>query len=538
MSTTQQPVDERTAPPAAAPIVDNRIWMPALTLILVNSVASASGFLREVVIAYAFGTSRSADAIAILAFVFDTLSGVIATGLAPYVLVPYAARASRDLSSDEHRVVSTLVTLGVMTVLVLSVGIGWWAPRFVAAVAGETAGPTALLTAKLLRLGALSFPIVALSASLGAVLQARGVFTAPSGSRVVFNVVSAGVLWILASMLGAEATPIALAIGAVAQLVLLLALLHHVQYPLRLRLQFDRRIRELLATAAPALWVFVFVGIVLPSAERLFLSHLAPGRLAAASYAWRFFYLFLTWALAFQAVSFTRLSALDPSAPQAETRHSLLLRDFRVGVFALLPLSIFVWVARDQIVGLALMRGQFDASSLSLTASAFGWYVVFLLPAHCFGAVLRSHIALRESRKAAALAALWALIAVGIDAAALNRMDISAIPFGSGIAWLICALVGLRSLEGKRGPPLLVPVMRYALRIAAIGGLAGTPLLLWRVHSSDVLHRPSMTELLIITAVGAVSGIVYLLLTSRLGLSEIRLGAVLARVRRATFRGA
>ena len=537
MSTTQQPVDERTAPPAAAPIVDNRIWMPALTLILVNSVASASGFLREVVIAYAFGTSRSADAIAILAFVFDTLSGVIATGLAPYVLVPYAARASRDPSSAEHRVVSTLVTLGVMTVIVLSVGIGWWAPRFVAALAGETAGPTALLTAKLLRLGALSFPIVALSASLGAVLQARGAFSAPSGSRVVFNVVSAGVLWILASVLGAEATPIALAIGAVAQLVLLFVLLHRVQYPLRLRLQFDRRIRELLANAAPALWVFVFVGIVLPSAERLFLSHLPPGRLAAASYAWRFFYLFLTWALAFQAVSFTRLSALDPSTPQADTRHSLLLRDFRVGIFALLPLSIFVWVARDQIVGLALMRGQFDASSLSLTASAFGWYILFLLPAHLFGAVLRSHIALREPRRAAALAGLWALIAIAIDAATLTRMDISAIPLGSGVASLVCALLGLRALEGKKGEPLVVPVLGYAVRIAAISLLAGAPLLLWRLQSRGMAQAPGIRELLVIAVIGAVSGIAYLLVTSRLGLSEIRIAAVVARLARAGRRG-
>src|SRR5439155_22216693 len=100
--------------------------------------------------------------------------------------------APRDDSAPEQRVVGSLVGVGVTVVLLLSLALGLWAPQVVGVVSGAP-GATAVLTARLLRLGAFCFPLVALSAALGAILQARGAFSALSASRVLFNLVSAGV---------------------------------------------------------------------------------------------------------------------------------------------------------------------------------------------------------------------------------------------------------------------------------------------------------------------------------------------------------
>ena len=487
--------------------VGNNVLLSALALVIANAFVSASGFLREASLAYAYGTDRTADAVAVLFFIFETLTVVVVSGIAPYMLVPLVA-GTRDRGDHDQDAVSSIVTLGVVGISALWLVVFLLGPLLVPGVPGLPSGAGSELTVRLLRYSGFALPVIAFCGLVGAVLQGRGAFVPPAIGRVGLNVSVALAVWFLAQRLGAEASAVALIGGSLVQLGIVIIALRRVRFPLNVRFRLEPRITALIRAGAPALVAFVLVSVAQPTIERVILSQLPPGYLAAGTYAWRLFYLFLGLAVALQTVAFTRLAAHGHASVGGEERAHVVRSDLRSSAFVLIPISVAIWLLREPLAAMAFLRGEFDARSLELTVSAFSWYILTLLPAHLFGLMLRTQIAFRSSGAAARLAAVWVVLSIGIQWSAADWLSLRAIPLGSGVASLACALIGMRLIERLTASSLISGFIQNTGAALAATLVAAVPLIAWRFFYTEP-GRPSINQILIMGAAGIAGVVIY-----------------------------
>ena len=499
------------------------LWRPALVLALVNVMVGASGFIRETVAAYYFGTSASADAYSIVLFFLDTVSVLVLTGAAA-VLVPHVAGAgTADPSPEQREVVGSFVSIGVATFTVLAIIVGLSAPLLVRFGLPDLAGSTRDLTARLLLLTSPACPLLAAAGLRSAVLQARRDYVSPGLARILLNLTIAAVLVTATVRLGLNATALALVAAAGVQLGVVIWASHRARYPLSWTWRPSPAVRALLGASVPALLAVGFTNVLLGVGERFFLSHLGQGSIAAVNYAWRVYYILVTGGLALQVVSFTELSHQAGHSVRGEAAESLR-SSIRAGFFFLLPTSIGVLLLREPLIALIYLRGQFDRGSLELTTTALTGYALALFPSYLAGLIVRALFALNMSSRAVTVAALWTVAALVLDGVLVRTVGLMAIPFGYGFGAALASLVGLLVVERRLTAPLLKPLSRYAIRIICLATVSSAPLacatMLW--HAMGPNGRIAVGPMAALTAGALVSGTLFLTLTGTKGVSEIR----------------
>jgi peptidoglycan biosynthesis protein MviN/MurJ (putative lipid II flippase) len=194
------------------------------------------------------------------------------------------------------------------------------------------------------------------------------------------------------------------------------------------------------------------------------------------NYAWRLFYVFLTWGVALQVVSFTELSTELVGATSIVGRINSITTPLRAGLFSVIPLSLAAWLLRAPLVGAAYFRGRFDAASFQLTLAAFSAYSFTLLPAYLVGFLMRALFALGDARTAVVTAAVWAVTALVVDVVLLPTFGFISIPIGFAAGTTVASVAALYALERMVQTPLILPLARYACLVATLSGIAAMPL--------------------------------------------------------------
>jgi putative peptidoglycan lipid II flippase len=449
---------------------------------LVGSITFLSritGLFREIVHAWFLGTGMAADAFRVAFQLPNLFRRLVGEGAVSSAFVPVYAQSTIREGSGEGKVFAEkfltlwIGLLALMTLLGIALS-GW-------IIEGACAFREAAkleLTTQLSRILFGYLILIGGAAAAQGILNARGIFGAPSFAPVVFNVVFIAAASYLVPRLGAgrEAFAMAFAVllGGFFQLVLVLPSLWRLGIRFRPRSPFGHPgVRQVLRLLIPGtLGAGVYqINVVLSTALA---TRLETGAVAALGYSNRLMEFVLgIFVFAVSTVSLTALSrhAAEENQPAFQRTLSEVLR---LVIFITVPSTVGLYVLRRPILSFLFETGQFDQRSLELTAQAFRYHVLGMALVGINRILVASFYARKDFRtplfNGAVNVAANLLLAYTLSEGNLQHAGIAlAASLAAGLQMVTLLFSLTRRLGGLRFPGLLSGAAKTLLASAVMG---------------------------------------------------------------------
>ncbi|MDR7550722.1 MAG: lipid II flippase MurJ [Armatimonadota bacterium] len=471
--------DEQVVPlptdPAAAPPFTRQTWIAASIILIVTTLLSKGmGFLRDILIAWYFGTSGQVDAF-MVAVAVPTLVGGLGFALSMAVIPAFRRALATEGLDTARELSSAAVALTVAVSMVLMLAIATGAPYLIRIFAPGLPAPDAALAAGLMRWLSLLVLCVNLFYVLGAIYNAMEHFTIPAVTDLASNVIVLAFLFLLAGRLGIAALAGGMVTGAlvvVAALTVPLAARRMLAVSGRL---WSPAIRRMVWLAGPVFAIEVLSqGTTL--IENYFGAEAGTGVIASLGYAKRL----SVMVVALVGTNIAR--AVFPVMSRLASEHSIdSARDLfsklsRQYAIAFIPVSVLLAYFHDDVVRLVFARGAFDAAAAERTGAAFLYYSAGLALGAVVPMLIRTCYAFSDAR-APLTGTVMQLVMMGVlNTLLAPRLGIVGIALSSTLALLPPVLVMGRALAGHLGGLAVGPLLRTVAFSALAAGVALVPL--------------------------------------------------------------
>jgi putative peptidoglycan lipid II flippase len=516
-------------------------------------VSRVTGFLRTFVLVAALGSTTLADAYTNSNTLPNTVYFLMLGGIFTSVVVPMLVRAAKEDPDRGVAYAERIFTLGVVSLLVVTVLATLLAGPLVDLYAGNIRDPrehTVMVIFAYYFIPQIFF--YGMDSLLGAILNTRGRFGANMWTPVINNVVVilVGVLYIVTvglhktaddiSEYGIHLLAIGTTLGIVIQSITLFPVLRRAGFSMRLR--WDLRRREIAEIGLMAGWMFGYVAsqwlgnlVVqrVANAAANSAAHPSPGHhavsgvgYAAYSYAWQLFQ------LPYAIVGISIISALLPrmSGHATDRRYSLVRDDFSKGVrlasVIVVPAAVFLAVLGPPLCMLLFAWGSNTVANARYIGEVFGVFSLGLVAFMLTQLQLRVFYSFRENRTPAIIGMVMLIVGVIGDLVALYALPPTHTVIGLAVAYDLVTLTGaiiawplllrrIGSLDGWRITRSLVRML-----IATLPGLAFVFATVAVVGS--FMHQGRVYGLLITVIGGGGALLLYALCARLLGIEEFR----------------
>jgi putative peptidoglycan lipid II flippase len=511
-----------------------------------GTIASrATGFLRTVAIAAAIGTASVGDAYNLANTIPNIVYDLLIGGILTSVVVPVLVRAAKEDPDGGERFASSLLTLMILLLggaCLLGVLL---APQIVDQYMHGVSGPKGpaehALGATFLRWFMPQIVFYGVGATIGAILNVRGSFSAPMFTPVLNNlamiITCAAFTYVIAGphapdVTGAKAitsTQTAVlaggtTLGVVLMTIALLPSLRKVGFRYRPRLDLNHpELRKALRLAG---WTILWV--VVSQAGYVVISNLAS---AATQYS-IYTYGYQLFQLPYAIIGVSVITALLPrmSAHAADGDRQLVLEDLstatRLSMTAIVPAALFL-LALGRPIAVGVFNhyavGYHSAIAIGDALSAFA---VALVPFSVFQLHLRVFYAHQDSRTPALVNI--GVVAMNITAAlalshllpASHRAMALALAFTVGYLIGLCVTCALlrRRLGGMDGDRIIATLARISVA-AGIGAAAASAV----AHGLlDVLGNGFLGSFTAVLAAAIIGLPLFVGTVTRMGIPEVR----------------
>jgi putative peptidoglycan lipid II flippase len=444
-----------------------------------TGVSRVLGFVRDLVIAAAFGTSIAAEAFVVSFKLPNLLRDLVGEGAANAAFVPVLTECREKKPGDFWGLVSTLflILAGVLAALTL-LGVVF-APFIIRVVApGFVASADAGKYPLTIELTRAIFPyifLIGLSALAMGVLNTLKEFTASAIGPILLNL--SMIFW--GFFFEKTYGPMALVIGVLCGGVLQLGC----QVPALLKKGFRLRppafhhgaiakIGRLLVPRAfgSALYhINVFVDTILASFERI----VGAGGQSALYYSNRLFQL----PLAIFGVAMAQ--ALLPTFSSQMVREDLegFKETFSFAVRTLmlvvLPASVGLIALSEPIIRIIFERGRFDAYSTAITSSALYFYAFGLLSCCFIKVFVNAFYAMHDTRTPVKITFVSLGLNILFCLVLMKPLKIGGLALASSLSATVNMLLLYRALRGRIGALDEARILKAFLKMASAALLMG-----------------------------------------------------------------
>ncbi|GAA4494910.1 hypothetical protein GCM10023191_034820 [Actinoallomurus oryzae] len=515
-----------------------RLVQAGRAMAVATAVSRLTGFLRTLALVAALGLgTRLLDAYTAANVTPNTIYELVMGGALASVLVPLLVRTAADESVDgdlfAQRLLS-LVVYGLSIVVIVTIVaapfiVGLYVPGFSPAQRHLAVVFTRYFMPQILFYG--------VSATLSAVLNARGRFAAPMWAPVANNVVViiTAVAFLLIGGTGkleslTQGQTLLLSIGTSAGVAAQMAvlLLSGRRAGFRLRLHADPRGIGVRRIAAMSGWTIASV----TAAQAVFIvitglaSHAGQGAVAVYSNAGTLFQ------LPYAVIAVTVITGVLPRLSRAAADRDLgrviadLSQSLRLTGVVLVPVAAALITLGPRLTTVLFAHGNASPAAAHLTGLVLAAYGLALVPFAAYQIMLRVFYALGDTRTPALLSVVVSAVTAGTCLAAA-RLDhgphlvvalaaCSAVAYTAGL--LLTAYLLRRRIGRLDGHRLLNAHVRMLVAAALAAPVAaGTA---WAIGSAT--GTAWTASLLTVVAAAAAGGGLYALIARALRITELR----------------
>jgi putative peptidoglycan lipid II flippase len=415
-------------------------------------LARLTGFARETVIAYLFGTSHATDGYVAAIALPEVVAGMFVGGLIGYTVIPryVELRRSNDLTGAGELIGAAFnqVLLWCGSAAVAGIVCAPWLISLAAPGLDGSARDHAIV---ILRITSVSMLLYGLTGLASAILNARGKFLPVPLSIVIGNLAGLAMLAAAQSSIGITAAGLAYVLAAlVTTLVQWFLVLRDGALSLLVLSFRNPRLGFVLRTGGIAM-VVIGVPYLRYVVERAMASTQSTGDVAALGFATRtLFVAAAVIAIPVGSVVFPRMAsevaASDARALKHTIRRSLLLI---LGVS--FPVTALLVVFSRQVVASLFEHGAFGSEATATTASILQLYAIALVGICVAELLVRLAFALHAERTALICTVATFLLNVAVNFWLIGRLGVEAVAVGASVGiWLNVVLLGGLLLKALR----------------------------------------------------------------------------------------
>jgi peptidoglycan biosynthesis protein MviN/MurJ (putative lipid II flippase) len=351
----------------------------AALVLLLTLLASALGFSRELATAAVFGTSTSADAVALIQVYVEGVATFMLYGLASQVLVPILVRTSGESPARGSELISNLLgwigAVGTPVALIT-----WIRPDWIAQLLAPFASASyhhALLP--LIVAAPPTFVCLAAAGVMVGALRARDDFYTPVVGRGLFSAVTAVCIWGFGRRYGTSAAATGLLAGAVCQAAVAWWQLWRTKWPWSRPALRSESLWIVASSAWPVLLALFVTQLLVFGVQRALTSDAPTGDFAATNYAQRLLGIVQLLNLSVSTVAATDLARVfrDGGLTRLMRR---VLDHLEALTFLLAPATILLLALSPVLVDAAFHHGSFTDSAAADTALILRVLAFALLP--------------------------------------------------------------------------------------------------------------------------------------------------------------
>lgn len=338
-------------------------------------LGKVSGFFKESMIAFNFGTSFEADiyvfAFSLTSLLFSSIGTSIGTTFIPLIST-YIEKKDKDNYNKFFNNITNIVIITAFFITITSIFLAkpilnFMGPGFSKFYNIDKYNEAVFLT----RIMLISIIFIALQNIFSAVLNAHKSYFIPSVTTLIFNAISIIYLFIFSSKYGIEGLFISILVGFILQVLIHIPKLKDFGY----KFKFFINLRDPLIKRMIKLMIPVIIGNSINQinlmVDRMLATNLGVGAISTINYANKlnlFFYGIVSVTLT--TVVFVELSAAVVDN-NIERIKRIITKSINIIFIVLIPLTIIMIIFRQEIVSLAFERGVFDNEATALTSSVF-----------------------------------------------------------------------------------------------------------------------------------------------------------------------
>ncbi len=471
-------------------IKNGRLVAAAAILGVASLLSRLVGLVRERVFTTVFGAGDVFDAFVAAFRVPDLIFNLIVLGALSAAFIPMFTEklvAGKKGEKEAFDFALSLLNWVLVVVGLLSIGYAVMAPALVSLIVPGFTGEKLELTIALSRVMALQPLLLAISFVLSGILNSYKRFVAYALAPIAYNVgIIIGVIY-LVPRIGV----IGLAWGVVlgAGLHLLIQLPSAVAVGWRWRpvwVGARKDMRELVKMMIPRV-----VGLAAVQVNLLVVtiigSTLLAGSITVFHLANNVQHLPIgIFGIAFAQAAFPTL-AEQIARKQKKNFLATLTKSFRYIMFFVIPVSLFFFLLRAQIIRVLFGDGAFDWEDTILTFETFGWLIISMFAQAVIPLLVRAFYVRKDTRTPVTIAVIGMAVNVGLAWWLAPQMGVQGLALAFSVAAILQMVLLLGVLHWQLGGFHDAEVLGSMLKIASASIVAGVVLQLLKVPVAEMV---------------------------------------------------
>lgn len=423
----------------------------AIILMLITLVSKVFGFVRDIILAYLYGTSYVSDAYLIALTIPNVIFVLIATGLATGYIPIYSEIEKKYGSKEGNNFTSNLtnILLVICTLLILLSFL--FTEQIVKVFASGFEGETLDLAVQFTQISLFGIYFTALIHIFRGFLQIKGYYSIPALIGFPLNFIT-----IIALFLSSKFNIMILAIGSVvatlAQFLLLLPFIIKAGY--RYRFIFDLKNNYMKKMALLALPVILGISVnqLNVLVDRTIASQVAVGGIAALNYANRLNMLIQgIFTLSITTVMYPIISKQAAENNIKGLKKSVLESISGINLLVI-PASVGFIIFAEPIISLLFERGAFGTQAVTMTSSALVFYSIGMIGVGLREVLSRAFYSLQDTKTPMINAAIAMVINIILNIILSKYLGIGGLALATSISAIVGTLLLIISLWKKIGP--------------------------------------------------------------------------------------
>ena len=506
-----------------------RISSAALIVAFFSLISRLFGLWRDRLLAGQFGASRTLDIYFAAFKVPDLVYNLLIVGAISSAFIPiFYERLTKD-KNEAWQFAANVLNVLIFALIIFSAVLMIFAPQLINLVAPGFDSASKELAIKISRILFLSPLLLGISAFAAALLQAFSKFLITALAPIFYNLgIIFGIVY-LTPRYGIWGLAHGVIIGALLHFLIQVPALAGTGFRLRALLNFKEsgliKMAKLWLPRTLSLLAFQINGVFLTAIASI----LATGSIAIFHFADN-----LRWVpIGIVGIAFSTAAFPAMSLSYAQGKKDLFLKRFSLAVkqamFIVIPLSLFIFALRAQIVGIVLRTGNFNAQDAQLTAAMLGIFVFGIFAAALFPIFTRAFFAFQNTRTpviinvvSMVINIVLAVVFVWFFSKYTSVSGILGLPLSVVISSIINVIWHWIDLKKHVGDFGINGIKKSFLKILVAGAIAVAFIYLGLYIFSFIFNMTGVIGLLLATlGAGSLGVIVYLLVVFAFGMEEI-----------------
>lgn len=455
---------------------NKKIAQTTIVITIITLLCKFSGFLRDVALAYAYGTSIYSDSFVLSQSVINIFSSILFIALGIAFIPVFSKIKIRDEIKEINNFVDSIYSvIGTIVLVVCIMGViltdaivYLMAPGF----SGETHKIAVVLTRIILPTILFSF----ISTIQGQQLRGNNIFFPPAFIAIPLNMSLVLALAFLSPYFGINSAAYAYAFGTILQVFILYPFVRKLDYHFHLHFDMKNKgLREILILTLPIL-LGNTIQAINNIVNKILASSLIEGSMAALNFSNKLS-LFVVGLISLGAgtVCYTKMSELGARKEYDE------LKKFLRSIINLLnlivvPATIGMMVLNVPVIKFVFEYGAFDSSSSEMTATALWFYSIGLVGFVIRDIITRAFYAFGDAKTPMINGGIAIGVGIISNLILVRFMGIGGLALATSISGIVGTLLLLVNLRKKLGPigynEIGITFIKTCTSSAAMGAVA------------------------------------------------------------------